>query len=144
MLWLYAKLDHNSILELLTQRNLKVGHLLERGTKNLYMTLAHDQCQRQPRLLSILMNFSLFRNNITKQSGIAHGALSRASRSHDANEPKSSQAQYERKKRNLRDNDVFLFQFLGFHVLGLNKVAPRKVLSLPFHFGFLYNENIEL
>jgi hypothetical protein len=70
-----------------------------------------------------------------------HRALSRTSRSHDAIELKSSQAKRESKKGNLQNNDVSLFQFLGFYILNLKKWVPKgivRVLSLilSFRIGF--------
>lgn len=41
------------------------------------------------------------------------------------------------KRRNARNNKVFLSQFLSFHMLGPSKEGFRSVLRLPFHFGFV-------
>ena len=53
-----------------------------------------------------------------------------------------------RAKRNLHDNDVLLFQFLGFYVLALNNKGFRRDPRLPFSFCFgfvvLYGYNEEI
>ena len=85
------------------------------------------------------MNYLPLRKRITKQSGITYSALSRASRSHDAIEPMSSQTKRKsKKKENLPDNDIFLFQFLGFHMLGVNGESFQRDPSLPFSFRFAF------
>jgi len=87
------------------------------------------------KLLAVQKAIQLKRNFFT------HRALSRTGRSHDTIELESSQAKRESKKGNLQNNDVTLFQFLGFYVLNLKKWAPKEVprglsLVLSFRIGF--------
>ena len=89
-----------------------------------------------------LINCLLLRNSRTKQSGITHSALSRTSGSNDAMVPMSCHvmpnSREREKKENLRDNNVFLFQFLGFHMFGLNREGFRRgLLPFTFRIGFL-------
>jgi len=88
--------------------------------------------------VTTLMNYLPLRNKITKQSGVTHSALSRASRSHDTIEPMSSQTKRKskKKKENLPDNHIFLFQFLSFHMLDINRGGFQRDPSLPSSFRF--------
>ena len=67
------------------------------------------------------------------RSWITHCAFPRASRSQDADEPKSRQAQCESWKRSLHDNDVVLFQFLSFHAPDFIGEGLKYIL-FPFPF----------